>query len=145
MTSKDCSTTCYSCRYWREFTTDLLFGWTMFLTHMRSLVYVPSSRSCSSFFIVHVSAPCSRMLSTQALKKETLVEVEMLDCQTVRSLLQAFQARPFLARKSFLMSATYDPRYLKSSTSLMCAPSIEVILGWVGSSFIRMQIMHADR
>lgn len=106
---------------------------------------MPSSRSCSSFFIVHVSAPYSGRLSTQALKKEALVEVEMRDVQTLRSLLQAFQACPFLARKSFLLSATYDPRYLKSSTSSMCAPSIEPILGWVGPSFISPSIHVPNR
>lgn len=55
-----------------------------------------------SQFLLH--SPCLGTVwqdaSTQALKKETLVEVEMPDCQTVRSLLQAFQARPFLARES---------------------------------------------
>ena len=96
VSSKNCSATCYYCCYWWQFPVDMLFGWMSFPGDV--FVYVPSSQSSSSFFIVHVSAPYSRMLSRQALREETLVEVEMPDCQTLRSLLLVFQACPFLAR-----------------------------------------------
>ena len=44
-----------------------------------------------SFFTVQVSLLCKRILSTHALKKSSLVFLEIFDCQIMCSLLQAFQ------------------------------------------------------
>ena len=88
---------------------------------------MPSRWSRRSFFTVPVSLPYKRILSTHALKKSSLVFLEIFDCQIMCSLLQAFQAWALRVRKSFLLSATKEPRYLKSSTSLSCVPSLERI------------------
>lgn len=87
--------------------------------------------------MVHVSEVYSNILSTQALKKEILVALETPYCQILCSLLLAVQARPFLERKSFSLSAKCDPRYLKSSTFLMMDPSFDR-RGWWCESALRI-------
>jgi len=52
--------------------------------------------------------------------------LEKLDCQILFSLLQAFHARPFLILKSFSELLMWDPKYLKSLTSLILIPFNEV-------------------
>lgn len=69
----------------------------------------------------------------QALKKASLVFLDILDCQMLCSLLQAFQAWALRVRKSFLLSATNEPRYLKSDTSLSCVPSLARIRAGLSS------------
>ncbi len=62
VTREDCSLTFHSGCYWRQLTIDLFFCLMMFpldvLKQMRSLVYVPSRGSCSSFFIVFSHQNC---------------------------------------------------------------------------------------
>jgi len=78
----------------------------MFWTLIRSRVFVPWSRSCTAFFMVHVSDPHKSVFSTQALKNASLVDLEMLDYQMCCSLWNALQAWPLHDMKSFLESAT---------------------------------------
>ena len=117
-------------------------GWTIFVEYhrrslpwfyVRAMIYSEPSLTVEcklqsrSFFTVHVSLPYKTIFSTHALKKSSLVFVEVFDCQRMCSLLQAFQAWALRVRKSFMLSATEEPRYLKSSTSLSCVPSLERI------------------
>ena len=87
-------------------------GWTIFVEyHRRSLPWfyvhamiysqpsltVECNCKCHrewawrSFFTVQVSLLCKRILSTHALKKSSLVFLEIFDSQIMCSLLQAFQ------------------------------------------------------
>ena len=103
---------------------------------LSSCVYVPSRRLSNSRSIVHVSHPYSRILSTHALKYAIFVLLTMFDCHIWCSLLHAAQACALCMMKSFLLSATKEPRYLKSLTSLSVVPSREMIAGWFSSSLI---------
>ena len=87
-----------------------------------SLVYTLSKRFSRSFFMVQVSAPYNRILSTEARKNDSLVSLPILNFHIRCSLLQADQASALQMLKSFLPSLIYDPRHSKSSTLFRDVP-----------------------
>ena len=93
-----------------------------FCAFISSLVYTPSKRFSRSFFMVQVSAPYNRILSTEAQKNVSLVSLEILDFHIRCSFLQADQVSALRMLKSFLLSLINDPKYLKSSTVFRDVP-----------------------
>ena len=68
------------------------------------LVYTPSKRFSRSSFMVQVSAPYNRILSTEARKNASLVSLAISDFNIKCSLFQADQASTLRMLKSFLLS-----------------------------------------
>ena len=95
---------------------------TSFAPLISSLVYTLSKRFSRSFFMVQVSAPYNRILSTEARKNTNLVSLQILDFHIRCSLLQADQASALRMLKSFLPSLMNDPRHSKSSALFRDVP-----------------------
>ena len=69
-----------------------------FLTCIRTRVHVPSGFLSSFLFMVHVSHPYNKNLSTQTRKKVTCTSSEILDSHTCRNLLLASMTATFLPK-----------------------------------------------